>query len=80
MIIDEEAAKQILHRIDGVEADVAKLKAKQAADHVSLVARQRRQEDVSAEHHEDIRTILASLEATSAAVTVLMHEKYKVKK
>lgn len=51
------------------------------ADHTkqiaALLARQRRQEDVGAEHHEAIRTIMAAVEATSAAVTVLMHDKYE---
>ncbi len=65
MLIDDEAQRSILCRLDTLEAKIA-----------SVITRQRRQEDISAEHHEDIRTILASLEATSAAVTVLMHVKY----
>ncbi len=69
MLIDDEAQRSILCRLDTLEAKVA-----------SVITRQRRQEDISAEHHEDLRTVIASLEATSAAVTILMHEKYKTTK
>ncbi len=64
--MDDEAQRAINERLDGFATMLA-----------SIVARQRRQEDISAEHHEHIKTIIASLDATSAAVRVLMHEKYK---
>ncbi len=79
MLIDDEAARHIVDRLDALEAADKRRDAvdrRRVEELKAMVARQKRQEDIGAEHHEDIKAILASLDATSAAVRVLMHAKY----
>ncbi len=76
MIIDDEAQRAILDRLDAFGAELSRLRVKQATDYSSLLARQQRQENVAAEIHEDVGAMMRLLDVTAAAVKVLMHAKY----
>ncbi len=72
MLIDDEAARHIVDRLDVLEAATQRMDAQIKA----LKARQTRQEDISAEMHDDIRQITEAFEATAAVVRILLRDKY----
>ncbi len=72
MLIDDEAAKHIVDRLDVLEAATRRLDEQIK----SLKARQVRQENLHAEHHDDIRQLAESFEAMAALVRIMLRDKY----